>query len=180
MMGIAFEVAESGVADEDAYINLSDLDGSLRRLAEAKAENASSKHPEALVLGADTVVVKDGKVLGKPINRDDALKMLQTLSGARHTVITAVALRCAGAGFCESVTAHASVFFRELSDEEIVNYLTIPEYKDKAGSYAVQGVGMTFIDRIEGCYYNVMGLPVTATLSLLKEFFRKESTNVGK
>jgi septum formation protein len=181
MMGVGFGVAGSGVADEDVYIDLNDLDTSLRRLAEAKAESASLKRPEALVLGADTIVVIDGNgVLGKPAGKSDAARMLRALSGRSHTVVTAVALRCAEVGFCVSTAVHTVVFFRELGNEEIEHYLSFPEYEDKAGSYAVQGGGMTFIDRIEGCYYNVMGLPVTATLGLLKEFIRKESLHGGE
>jgi septum formation protein len=182
MMGISFETVKSGVADEDedAYIDLNDLDRGLwlRRLARDKARDASRRRPEALVLGADTVVVKSGEVLAKPTDKDDAAGMLRKLSGARHTVITGVALLCGETGFCESAAARTDVFFRELGDDEIEHYLSFPEYKDKAGSYAVQGGGMTFIDRIEGCYYNVMGLPVTATLGLLRDFIRKESGDV--
>ena len=181
MMGIGFEAAESGVDDEGAYIDQSDLDRSLCGLARAKAEAAARRNPEALVLGADTVVVTGGgEVLGKAADKDDAARMLRTLSGARHTVVTAVALKCVEAGFEESVAARTDVFFRELEEEEIQYYLSFPEYKDKAGAYAVQGGAMTFIDRIEGCYYNVMGLPVTATLGLFKLFVRKESVDGRK
>jgi septum formation protein len=77
-----------------------------------------------------------------------------------------------------SRAARSEVFFRKLGEEDIQYYLSFPEYKDKAGSYAVQGRGMCFIDRIEGCYYNVMGLPVTATLDLFKLFVRKDSADV--
>ena len=174
MMGIRFELAESGVEDEEAYIDAGDLNGSLRRLAAAKAENASNRHPGALVLGADTTVVTaEGEILGKAAGRDDAARMLRTLSGRRHTVITAAALLCEEAGFRESAAAETEVFFRELSEDEIGHYLSFPEYEDKAGAYAVQGGAMTFIDRIEGCYYNVMGLPVAATLGLFKKFTGK-------
>jgi septum formation protein len=180
MMGIEFETAESGVEDEDAYIDPNDPGRGLwlERLARDKAQEASAKRPEALVRGADTVVVKDGEVLTKPQSEGDAARMLRKLSGARHTVITAVALRCAETGFCETSAARTNVFFRELGEDDIQYYLSFPEYKDKAGSYAVQGRGMNFIDRIEGCYYNVMGLPVTATLDLFKEFVRKDSADV--
>jgi len=179
MMGASFEVAESGVADEGAYIDPSDLDRSLRGLACAKAEEAARRNPAALVLGADTVVVTGGgEVLGKAAGKEDAARMLRALSGVRHTVITATALKCVEAGFEESAAARTDVFFRKLEEEEIQYYLSFPEYIDKAGAYAVQGGAMTFIERIEGCYYNVMGLPVAATLNLLKLFVRKESVDV--
>jgi len=178
MMGVGFEVAESGVADEESYIDRLDLDRSLCRLACAKAETAARQNPSALVLGADTVVVTgSGEVLGKAADKDDAARMLRMLSGVRHTVITAVALRCTEVGFDVSAAARTDVFFRKLEEEEIQYYLSFPEYKDKAGAYAVQGGAMTFIDRIEGCYYNVMGLPVAATLGLFKQFVRKESVD---
>jgi septum formation protein len=180
MMGIAFETAKSGVDDEGAYIEAGDLDASLCRLAAAKARDAAARRPEALVLGADTIVVADGRILGKAKDKDDARGMLRFLSGRRHTVVTAVALLCGEAGFGESAAVRTEVFFRALEDEEIEHYLSFPEYEDKAGAYAVQGGAMTFIDRIEGCYYNVMGLPVTATLGLFKKFVRKENSDGGK
>ncbi|MCL2181916.1 MAG: Maf family protein [Chitinispirillia bacterium] len=180
MMGVEFELAKSGVEDEDAYLDRDDLEHSLCRLASAKAESASKSHPEALVLGADTTVVVGGKeIFGKAADRDDAARMLRTLSGRSHTVITATALLCNSASFRESAAACTEVFFRPLEEEEILHYLSFPEYEDKAGAYAVQGGAMTFIDRIEGCYYNVMGLPVTATLSLFKKFLLLERTNDG-
>jgi len=177
MMGVAFETAGSGVADEGAYIDVNDLDASLRRLAAAKAKGASERESGALVLGADTIVAADDGILGKPADKDDARRMLRLLSGKRHTVVTAVVLLCGEAGFNESAAVRTDVFFRELEEEEIDHYLSFPEYEDKAGAYAVQGGAMTFIDRIEGCYYNVMGLPVTATLGLFKKFVKKEGSN---
>ncbi|MCL2219167.1 MAG: Maf family protein [Chitinispirillia bacterium] len=178
MMGVSFELAKSGVEDEDAYLDVNDLDNSLCRLACAKAEDASKRRPEALVLGADTTVVTDdSEIIGKAADKADAARMLRTLSGRSHTVITATALLCGEVNFRESVAVHTQVFFRDLDEEEIWHYLSFPEYEDKAGAYAVQGGAMTFIDKIEGCYYNVMGLPVTATLGLLKKFIRKETDN---
>jgi len=177
MMGVVFETAKSGVDDEAAYIDGSDLDASLCRLAAAKAGAASERRPDALVLGADTVVVSGDKVLGKAADKDDARRMLRLLSGNRHTVVTAVALLCGEVGFSESIATRTDVFFRALDEEEIEHYLSFPEYEDKAGAYAVQGGAMTFIDRIEGCYYNVMGLPVTATFGLFKKFAKKGDLN---
>jgi septum formation protein len=180
MMGIKFEIAKSGVEDEDAYLDRDDLDNSLCRLACAKAESASKCCPGALVLGADTTVVVEKEILGKAADRADAARMLRTLSGRDHTVITAAALLCAETGFRETTAIRTKVFFRDLAEDEILHYLSFPEYEDKAGAYAVQGGAMTFIDRIEGCYYNVMGLPVTATLGLFKKFIRKEADDAGK
>jgi septum formation protein len=177
MMGIDFKTAKSGVEDEGAYIDPSSLDVSLCRLACAKAKEAAAHRPDALVLGADTIVTADGRILGKAADRDDAGMMLRFLSGRSHTVVTALALLCGETGFNESTAVRTEVFFRALEDEEIEYYLSFPEYEDKAGAYAVQGGAMTFIDRIEGCFYNVMGLPVTATLNLFKQFVRKDASN---
>jgi len=173
-MGIHYESMDPEVADENSYIDPGDLDNSLRRLAIAKAETITKKRPDALVLGADTVVVKSERIMGKPSGRDEAAQMLRLLSGSWHTVITAVALLCEETKFCESSVSRTAVSFRKLSEAEIDAYLSLPEYKDKAGSYAIQGRAMTFVDKIEGCYYNVVGLPVTATLGLLKQFVGKE------
>jgi len=180
MMEVVFETAKSGVDDETAYINSDDVDASLCRLAAAKARDASERRQEALVLGADTIVVVDNEILGKASDKNDARRMLHLLSGRRHTVVTAVALLCRDEGFSESTAVRTEVFFRTLEEDEIEHYLSSTEYEDKAGAYAVQGGAMTFIDRIEGCYYNVMGLPVTATLGLFKKFARKGYSNGGK
>lgn len=105
--------------------------------------------------------------------------MLKSLSGKQHKVITGVALLCAEDDFCKTTAVSTTVFFRKISDQEIEDYLGFPEYQDKAGGYAIQGKAMIFVDKIEGCYYNVVGLPVTGTINLFNEFiFRKESTNV--
>ncbi|MFP4163103.1 MAG: Maf family protein [Chitinispirillaceae bacterium] len=177
-MGLFFETEDPGLADEQSYIDPDDLENSLRFLASAKAESIARRRPHALVLGADTVVVKGRKVLGKAADKSEAAHMLGMLSGSQHTVITAAALICAEKEFAESVAVKTSVFFRDLSEKEIQSYLSMDEYRDKAGAYAIQGRAMIFIDKIEGCYYNVVGLPVTATLNLIQQFVRKESIDV--
>ncbi len=177
-MGLIFEVEDPGLADENSFINAEDLDNSLQLLAAAKADSIARIRPDALVLGADTVVVKDGSILGKARDKENATEMLSMLSGTSHTVITAVALRCYEMEFFLTAAAKTKVYFRQLTAREIENYLSFNEYKDKAGAYAIQGKAMIFVDKIEGCYYNVVGLPVTATLNLLKQFVRKESIDV--
>ncbi|KMQ50623.1 Septum formation protein Maf [Chitinispirillum alkaliphilum] len=178
-MGLSFECADPDIGDERSYLDTSDLENSLRTLASAKAKSVAGKNPRALVLGADTIVVKEGEIFGKPGNKENAFKMLKKLSGSDHLVITAVSLECLEEQFSLSVAEKTRVVFRDLSDEEIEAYLTSEEYRDKAGAYAIQGKAMVFIKRIEGCYYNVVGLPVTATLELIKRFIaRKESLDV--
>lgn len=127
-----------------------------RKAAAYPVENL--KDDEVLVT-ADTVVVHDGMVLGKPATRDEAVGMLRSLSGKRHTVYTGVCLRSAG-GY-ESFTESTDVFFRNLTDAEIGYYVDNYRPYDKAGAYGIQEwIGMTGVSRIEGCFYNVMGLPV--------------------
>lgn len=178
-MGFSFSTIVPEGIDENSYLNPLELDQSLQTLAIAKAKIVSEKNPEALILSADTVVVSGSDVLGKPANYNDAFKMLQRLSGRSHKVMTGVALLCSEAEFCETSVISTQVYFRRITDEEISVYLHFPEYKDKAGAYAIQGKAMIFIDKIEGCYYNVVGLPVSGTINLFKEFIvRKESTHV--
>ena len=171
-MGLTFTTVSPATIDENAFINRADLRASLEKLARAKAESVADLHPEALVLGADTVVVKDNHVLGKPADRAEAETMLKTLSGACHQVLTGVALVCRSSLFIASAVACTDVFFRMITSAEIEAYLNHDEFRDKAGAYAIQGRAMIFIERIAGCYYNVVGLPVAETISLLSAHIR--------
>jgi septum formation protein len=129
----------------------------VRRLAEAKAR-AVPAGPDEIVLGADTTVVIDDVVLGKPADEADARRMLTLLSGRRHEVLTGICLRRGE----ERILDHAvtAVWFAPMSAPEIDDYVASGEPMDKAGAYAVQGVASKFIPRIEGCYFNVVGLPI--------------------
>jgi septum formation protein len=179
LMGFSFKTIVPVNFDEKSYLDPDHLNESLQELAYIKAKSISETNPEALVLSADTVVVNDSVILGKPADYEDAFKMLKSLSGKKHEVVTGVALLCAEENFCRTTVASTTVFFRNISDHEIEHYLHFPEYQDKAGSYAIQGKGMIFIDKIDGCFYNVVGLPVSGTINLFNEFtFRKEPSNV--
>jgi septum formation protein len=131
------------------------------------AERPASPHSESLaVLGADTTVVLDNSILGKPEDAADAARMLRLLSGRTHRVITGVALvTAAGAEVAAEATA---VRFLALSDEEIAAYVATGEPMDKAGAYAIQGRAARWIPRIEGCYFNVVGLPLALVSTLLE------------
>jgi septum formation protein len=178
-MGIRFTVTVPTVASEEAFFGNGPIEPAAAKLAAAKAASVSQAHPEALVLGGDTVVVIDDRVLGKPAGIDTARSMLQSLSGRRHTVISGVALTCAAAGFSQCTSSKTNVYFRNLDEEEIEEYLRDKDYADKAGAYAIQGKAMTFVDRIEGCFYNVVGLPVAATIGLFTAYInRKDANNV--
>jgi len=137
-----------------------------RRRAEQKALVVSGSIPEALVLGADTVVTLDDRVLGKPADEAEARRMLRELSGRRHWVHTGVSLALAGETL-QSDVATTEVFFRPLSSEEVDAYVATGEPLDKAGAYAIQGRGALLVEGISGCYSNVVGLPLGRTRELL-------------
>jgi septum formation protein len=162
--GIPFEVRpadihESRRADEPPgdYV---------RRLAREKAEAVQASRDD-VVLGADTVVVLDQHVLEKPKDRGDARRMLRLLSGRSHFVITGICVRSAQRMIVDS--ERTMVRFTELTDEEIEQYVASGEPMDKAGAYAIQGSASKFIECVEGCYFNVVGLPVAKVYRLLKE-----------
>ena len=135
----------------------------VRRLAEAKAR--AVQQPGETVLGADTVVVTGGRMLGKPRDAADALRMLGLLSGRVHEVITGVCLL--RDEDCQTVSETTKVTFSELSDSEIATYVATGEPLDKAGAYGIQGGASKFIERIDGCYFNVVGLPIARVYRLL-------------
>jgi septum formation protein len=137
------------------------------RLARTKAEAGLLRHPEAVVLGADTCVVVDGDVLGKPADDREAASMLARLSGRAHQVLTGVAL--ASAPGVLTRLASTRVWMHPLGPDEIAWYVGSGEPMDKAGAYAIQGLASRFIARIEGSYANVVGLPVADLLQLLRD-----------
>jgi septum formation protein len=157
--GIAFSVLSSAV-DETPLPGETATD-MVRRLAATKAELVAARAVgAAIVIAADTVVALDGAVMGKPRTSDDARHMLEKLSGRTHSVITGVALVRLPDVERREFTEITQVHFTALSDEEIVRYLSSGEPFDKAGAYAIQGVAGRFIPRIDGCYFNVVGLPL--------------------
>jgi septum formation protein len=155
----ASDVDESVLAGEGpaAYV---------QRLAAAKAYAIEAAEDET-VLGADTTVVIDGEILAKPADAADARRMLVRLSGQRHEVLTGICLRQGAATILDCVTT--GVVFTRLSDAEIDEYVASGEPMDKAGAYAIQGLASKFVERIEGDYFNVMGLPVALVYQHLRE-----------
>jgi len=143
------------------------------RLAREKARDvAGSLPPGRLVLGADTVVVIDGVILGKPSGPDDAVRMLRTLSGATHNVVTGVCLVRAPDQIEALRHETTIVEFRDLKEGEIQSYVASGEPLDKAGAYAIQGLASKFVARINGCYFNVVGLPIPLVQDMLKPFLQ--------
>jgi septum formation protein len=170
--GIRFEICSSDV-DESRLDNESPGEY-VRRLALVKALAAADKNPAlgvaALIIGADTVVVVDDDVLGKPASRDDAKRMLRSVSGRVHEVHTGLALMQTSGMQQRVVEEITRVHFAHLNDQEIEDYIATREPFDKAGAYAIQGIGGRFVNRVEGCYFNVMGLPLARLWSLLRDF----------
>lgn len=128
------------------------------RIAREKANAAAHPADGEIVLAADTTVTIHGEILGKPLDAADARRMLHMLSGKRHEVLTGICMRSASRVIEDC--AETSVWFARLSPEEIADYAASGEPMDKAGAYAIQGLASKFVGRIEGCYFNVMGLPV--------------------
>ncbi len=143
-------------------------------LAKAKAEQVSHQHPDRLVLGADTVVVLAGSTLEKPVDEADAVRLLQQLAGQRHTVVSAVALIRRSAGVEWTGYEQTEVEFLPLSQQHIERYVATGEPMDKAGAYGIQGYGSLMVRRIEGCYFNVMGLPLALLGSALREILDEQ------
>ncbi len=139
-----------------------------RKLAKEKAISVWKKHKSSLVVGADTLVYVGEKVIGKPYDEREAFRTLKFLSGRYHKVVTAVSF--VGKGIRRTFHDVARVKFRKLTDEEILFYISTGEPMDKAGAYGVQGFGATFIERIEGDFYTVMGLPAVKVYSFLRKF----------
>jgi septum formation protein len=133
----------------------------------AKAAVAGLAPDGEIVLGADTTVLIQGEILGKPLDDADARRMLHLLSGQRHAVLTGICLRSTSRAIEDC--AETSVWFAPLSSQEIEDYAASGEPMDKAGAYAIQGLASKFIQRIEGCYFNVMGLPVALVYRHLRE-----------
>ena len=144
----AEEVLPEGIFPEDAPAYLALL----------KAQAVAADYPDDVVIGADTVVILDGEVLGKPRDRDDAVRMLHSLSGKTHTVVTGCAI--VKDGQITSFSDITRVEFYPLDDREIMEYIATGEPFDKAGAYGIQGRGCVLVKRIEGDFFNVMGLPV--------------------
>ncbi len=163
--GIPFELFP---VDVDEQFRLGEKpEHAVARLAEAKAAVAAASHPDAIVLGADTTVVISGKVLAKPADAEDAARMLRLLSGRNHEVLTGVCVWHQGRRLVH--VEPTRVRMAHLGESEIAWYVATGEPFDKAGGYAVQGLASRFIERIDGSYSNVVGLPVSSVYELLKE-----------
>ena len=181
-IGVHFEQIPSTINNERT--DVTDPGGHVLLLSKRKAENVFKRIPEKWVLGADTVVVLDGCLIGKPRDRSSARHMLHTLSAREHCVYTGLTLFSPKRKHEVSQFEKTKVLIRRLSENEIEDYIATGEPMGKAGGYAIQGLGATLVERIEGCYYNVVGLPLVRLLKMMKEtgfsFHLKPSSVEGK
>ena len=162
---IEFKVDASDIEEViDESLNNEDI---VMSLAFQKAYDVSKRHKDEYVLGFDTLVILDGKPIGKPNNRDEAFAMLRALSGRKHTVLTGVAI--VKDDFKDLFYDHAEVIFNEMTDQEINEYLNTGEPFDKAGAYGIQGYGAKYIRYIKGDYYSVMGMPIQKLYNKLRD-----------
>lgn len=162
LLGLEFLVVPPEV-EEEAVRKPADL----LTIAERKAEAVAARYPGALVIAADTAVFRNGQVFGKPRDLEEAREFLRALSRGWHSVFTGLVVQ--KGPLLRQRLVETRVLFRELSEEEIAWYLRSEEVLDKAGAYAIQGKAAAFVERIDGDFYNVMGLPLSALWQILRE-----------
>jgi septum formation protein len=166
-VGLKFKTIPAHVNED--YIKGESPQQHVRRLAQEKAQLIARKYPRAWVLGADTIVVIDGLILGKPKNKTQAKEMLTKLSGSEHKVFTGFTVIQVASKVSHSDIVQSTVKFKKISAAELDWYIACDEPYDKAGGYAVQGKGAYFIKSIRGSYTNVIGLPLCEVLETLKK-----------
>lgn len=165
LAGVNFRVIPSG-ADENIDKDLSPAQ-TVEKLAALKASDVFSHYPNCAIIGSDTIVAADGGILGKPADENDAFNMLSSLSGKTHSVFTGVCIKTPEKTVIFS--EETRVTFYPLTPDEIREYIATGEPMDKAGAYGIQGRGCTLVEKIDGDYFNVVGLPIAKTVRKLKE-----------
>ena len=165
-MGYTFEICSPDV-DEHAEGNPKDV---VVTLAQRKANAASEHYKKGVIIASDTLVSLDGVALGKPVDESDARRMLRELSGREHEVFTGVCLLDAGSGKYEVRSVRTGVAFRDITDQEIEDYIATGEPMDKAGAYAIQGGAGRFVSALDGELENVIGFPVVEVRQMLAHF----------
>lgn len=170
-IGLKFSTVAANINEDISTDYPQDM---VQQIACSKARAVEKMGNKGIIIAADTVVVLEGRVMGKPVSREDAFNKLRSLSGKQHQVITGVCVLDTESNHIELASELTNVYFRSLSDEEIVQYVSSGEPDDKAGAYGIQGLGAVMVERIEGCYFNVVGLP----LNLLCLMLKKQGINV--
>ncbi len=171
--GFSFDVVPvkvSEIPDKNLNVNDQILDIARRKARHAYALLKASRNDEFIVISADTEVIWDGAPLGKPLDRDDAYRILKLLSGNVHEVLTAVCIISSPSSQEVSQVETTKIFFKTLSDDEIWTYIDTKEPMDKAGAYGIQGHGGKFVEKYEGPFDNVVGLPISVVRDLLAKF----------
>lgn len=170
MLGLDFKAVKPDV-DEEFHACLS-VEENLFNITKSKAlyVKENNNHANCIIISADTIVLLDDNILTKPVDNNDAFCMLKSLSGNWHKVITGVYVTDADTDKETYKSKTTKVKFRILTDDEIYRYISTGEADDKAGSYGIQGLGSLFVESIEGCYYNVVGLPLVLLADMLKQF----------
>lgn len=171
-MGLSFTIIKPNI--DESRLDGESPDIYVQRMAHTKAEVISASYPQAVVLASDTIVVCQNEILGKPHDREDAKRILRTLSGKTHEVLTAVSLQCRATDLKQEqkqeLLIKTYVTFASLNEELIATYVASGECDDKSGAYAVQGVGAMFIEHVEGSVSSVVGLPVCQVRDMLSKF----------
>jgi septum formation protein len=171
-LGLPFEVVPPLVDEKSVDVTGLGPREKVLKLAVVKGQDVAERYPDALVIAADTLVAIDGKILEKPVDRDDAFRMLSTLQGNEHSVFSSIAVFYQGRKVVDSL--ETKVQMRPLTDEAIWRYVDTGEPMDKAGSYAIQGYGSLLVESIEGCYFNVVGM----SLVLLDQLCKSEKIGI--
>ncbi len=168
LLNIDFDVINSNIEEK---IDLTiDLDTALINLAQQKAEAVFDLHPNSIIIGSDSIVYQDKNILNKPKNKEEAFSMIKSYSKNQHTVLTAVSIIDESKKI--NFVSKCKVYFNEITDKEINDYLMFDEYKDKAGAYAIQGLMAKFICKVEGDFYSIVGFPISRVYNHLKEDFK--------
>ena len=170
MIGFDFEVVDSQVDEQSEVYTIPEVH--VLELAQKKALKVAEKIKSGLIIGADTIVVLNNQILGKPKDAKQAKEILRQLSDRTHTVYTGFTIVEKPSGEMVSEFEKTLVSFRKLADAEIVRYIQSGSPLDKAGGYGIQDQGALFVEKIDGCFYNVMGLPVTKLYQALGKFIR--------
>ncbi len=170
-IGLKFEVAVSNADESSVNPDSIPVGVYVQELALLKASAVAEDVEDALIIAADTVVACDGKILGKPKTSEDAVVMLKSLSGKCHSVFTGICVMRTRDLYSVCKMKETKVYFKELTDEKIRGYVESGEPMDKAGAYGIQGLGSLLVDKIEGDYLNVVGLPATCLAEILEKEF---------
>jgi len=167
-IGLKFKIVPSDINED--LISFSSPKEYAERLSKEKAKKVVEEYQDAIIIGADSIVILNGEIIGKPKSLENAKEILRKLSGRKHTVITGFTVVDSKTGKSVTKSVLSSVTFKKLSEEEIDDYVTTGELMDKAGAYAIQEKAGAFIEKVEGDFFNIVGLPIFALCKVLQEF----------